>query len=265
MPTAEAGFSADGRYRLYLDVWQGAVSGNSSRIDWRLNAVKFEGSGFWRTNVDSGWSVSVAGGNWSGAWAYDFRGSTPKTITIATGNIWVGHDGNGYLNIWYSAWAEMRSGQGSAAPSGGPWGLPRIARRPYAPSTPAIGTVLPTSVALSWSPPGDNGGTGITGYEIQRATNAAFTAGVVTTGVGGATSATLTGLTPATDYWFRVRAINGAGAGDWSGVSTARPLGAARVRYGGTWRTAIPYVRQGGVWRISVPYVNDDGTWRNAG
>jgi hypothetical protein len=59
-----------------------------------------------------------------------------------------------------------------------------------------------------------------TGYEVQRATNAAFTAGVVTVPMG-LVEADITGLTPGVQHWFRVRAVNGGGAGPWSAAVTA--------------------------------------------
>ena len=59
---------------------------------------------------------------------------------------------------------------------------------------------------LTWSDNSSNE----TGFTIQRATNALFTQGLTTANVGAnVTTLTQTGLTPNTQYWFRIRANNG--------------------------------------------------------
>lgn len=62
------------------------------------------------------------------------------------------------------------------------------------------------SVILSWTDNSNNE----TGFTIQRATNAAFTAGLNTVTVGAnVTTLTQTGLSRNTDYYYRIRANNG--------------------------------------------------------
>jgi FtsP/CotA-like multicopper oxidase with cupredoxin domain len=62
------------------------------------------------------------------------------------------------------------------------------------------------SVVVQWTDNSNNE----TGFTIQRATNAGFTTGVATTNAAAnATTATVTGLSRNTTYWFRVRANNG--------------------------------------------------------
>jgi hypothetical protein len=65
-----------------------------------------------------------------------------------------------------------------------------------------------TNVTLNWEPPFSDGGSPITSYTVERATNSTFTSGVVTfTGVTGR-STVVTGLTNGTNYFFRVAAVN---------------------------------------------------------
>lgn len=65
-----------------------------------------------------------------------------------------------------------------------------------------------TNVSLRWTAPSSDGGSPITGYTLQRATNSTFTAGLVTTtGIVG-TSTVITGLTNGVRLWFRVAAVN---------------------------------------------------------
>ncbi len=105
---------------------------------------------------------------------------------------------------------------------------------PAAPSTP---TVVPsvdgTSATVSFSD-GDNGGAGITSRTLQRATNAAFTTGVATVGVGN--SALIVGLTPGVTYYWRATNTNAVGQSPWSGVrAAAQPSPAV-----GRWNSGAP-------------------------
>jgi len=75
----------------------------------------------------------------------------------------------------------------------------------YTPTLPTVGTVTPTvdsatKVTCDW-PDVVNA----TGYIIERATNVGFTTGVVAF-TSTASVFQVTGLTTATQYWFRVRA-----------------------------------------------------------
>ena len=88
-----------------------------------------------------------------------------------------------------------------------------------------VGTVTPTAgntqVDLSWSAP-SNGGSSITDYVIEHSTdNASFT--TFSDGTSTATTATVTGLTNGTQYYFRVSAVNAIGTGTASSSVTATP------------------------------------------
>jgi hypothetical protein len=94
---------------------------------------------------------------------------------------------------------------------------------PAAPTalTATAGAVGSGAVTLSWT---DNA-TNETGYTVQRATNATFTTGLVTTAVPGAitvspTSYTLSGMTKGTMYFFRVAATNAAGNSAYVATTT---------------------------------------------
>jgi hypothetical protein len=90
----------------------------------------------------------------------------------------------------------------------------------------APGAVGSGAVTLGWVDNASNE----TGYTIQRATNATFTTGLVTTAVPGAitvspTSYVLSGMTKGTKYFFRVAATNASGTSAYvaSTVTVAVP------------------------------------------
>ena len=67
-------------------------------------------------------------------------------------------------------------------------------------------------IALTWTAPTAS----VTGYVLQRSTDAAFTAPVVVATSGTTTSATDSGLAGVTIYFYRVAAVNPVGQSDWS-------------------------------------------------
>ncbi|MCW2929849.1 MAG: hypothetical protein JWM19_811, partial [Actinomycetia bacterium] len=93
---------------------------------------------------------------------------------------------------------------------------------PYAlPGAPTIGSVSAgdSAATVSWSAPASNGGAAITGYVVTP-----YIAGVAQaaqTFSSAATSESVTGLTPGTSYTFRVAAVNAAGTGPASAMSSA--------------------------------------------
>jgi hypothetical protein len=84
------------------------------------------------------------------------------------------------------------------------------------PSKPENVTATPGdgAVTLNWSPPADDGGNEVTGYEVSRG-NGAWGAS------SGETSHTFDGLTNGTAYSFHVRAVNAVGASDTETANAA--------------------------------------------
>jgi subtilisin family serine protease len=98
---------------------------------------------------------------------------------------------------------------------------------PAAPSS-LTGVGFNQSVRLTWVAPGFNGGEAITDYVVEYATpNAGSNTPVWSTfadGVSVTTTATVTGLTNATQYQFRVSAVNAVGRGAASSTVTVAPV-----------------------------------------
>lgn len=91
----------------------------------------------------------------------------------------------------------------------------RVASQP-SPPTPTSGNL---QVSLSWTAPADNG-TPISDYKVYFSTSAGGTYTLFNDGVSTATSATVTGLTNGTQYFFKISAVNEAGESLLSNAST---------------------------------------------
>jgi subtilisin family serine protease len=77
------------------------------------------------------------------------------------------------------------------------------------------------SATVSWTPPADNGGAAITGYDVQYSANGGpWTPASDAFHHSTATTQVVTGLTNGISYVFRVAAINHAGTGAYSTSST---------------------------------------------
>jgi DNA-binding beta-propeller fold protein YncE len=79
-------------------------------------------------------------------------------------------------------------------------------------------------VTLTWTAPANNG-SAITDYIVEYGETVGFpgNAQVFADGTSSLTGATVTGLVNATEYSFRVAAVNGVGQGPYSNVDTATP------------------------------------------
>ena len=99
--------------------------------------------------------------------------------------------------------------------------------QPDKPAKPTVSATSGSSTSLdvSWTEPGLNGGPEITGYEVQYQSRASATdpwgTAVDWPHTGTTTTTTITGLTADTEYQVQVRALNGETPSDWSDYSDA--------------------------------------------
>ena len=93
---------------------------------------------------------------------------------------------------------------------------------PAAPCAPRItdGTVGNRSVVVGWTPPGDNGGSTVTGYTVSTSPSSS---GCTTP--SGTTTCTVSGLSAGQTYVFSVQATNAIGVSRSSVSYTGRPIG----------------------------------------
>jgi Ca2+-binding RTX toxin-like protein len=91
------------------------------------------------------------------------------------------------------------------------------------PGAPTIGAPARgnASVTVGWTPPANNGGSAITGYEVRVLNAANAPVGPLRTAVPPAKSVLVTGLVNGATYRFQVRAVNGVAAGAYSALSVA--------------------------------------------
>jgi FtsP/CotA-like multicopper oxidase with cupredoxin domain len=109
----------------------------------------------------------------------------------------------------------VNGGGSSAETTSGLAGVPAVPPAPSNLTGSAAATNNKASVALSWT---DNS-LDETGFTLQRATDAAFTAGLSTsTLAANAVAETQTGLSRGTTYHYRIAAFNLGGASAWSNV-----------------------------------------------
>ena len=106
----------------------------------------------------------------------------------------------------------------------GAWSTPPVEGTPDTlPGAPEISSVVPgdEELTITWTEP-ENRGSAITRYDIEY--SAAKSGTPTTVGTGTATTATISGdLMNGFGYTIRVRAVNGAGKGEWSAPEEGMP------------------------------------------
>ncbi|AWY04857.1 minor tail protein [Microbacterium phage Floof] len=268
MATFDAEFGSRPGHVLRLTLDQGTQSqaGNWTDVVWNLYLVRTSAPALTWAGDAYPWEVSLSGEVFRGASPYDFRSSS--VIHIGSGIKRMGHDAGGYSTI-----------VGYAAFNGGPLGYTRVdasmnlSRIPKPPGAPLItGSVngIPlgpqdvkaSSCMVRFSGTTD-GGSAITGWEIQYAENAAFTDNPKTIASNGQT--TITGLKAGTTYYFRARGRNGVGWGAYSVTVSARTIAALYFSNGTSWLPAEVYVSDGTSWSPAEVLISDGTTWSPAG
>ena len=97
-------------------------------------------------------------------------------------------------------------------------------------ATPGYGRIV-----LSWTAPADNGGAAITSYRIERENDDATWTRQATVPEHSDTLGPTTGRSNATEYTYRIFAINVAGDSDWTSASAltlANPIAAPAAPVG---------------------------------
>ena len=117
-----------------------------------------------------------------------------------------------------------------------------------------------TEIDLSWTAPSSDGGAAITGYKIEVSTDNSSWSDLVADTSSTTTSYSHTGLTAGTTRYYRVSAINSAGAGTASNVANATTDSAPAPTSADLRLSPGGWARSPGSPRISIQaYIHNDG------
>jgi prepilin-type N-terminal cleavage/methylation domain-containing protein len=196
--------------------------------------------GAWRTSINQNQvksELAAAASAMESSRNFDagYPGSVPPTyagnddVTVSGGSSDAGKsyclDGVSVANNAIQFYIDNTIQQSGAA--AGTCATRTLQNAPTIPSNIVLGSPTASSVALTWT-----GATGATGYVTQCASDPAFIYGLKETSVGTSTNATITGLTPSSSFYCRVKASNNAGVSAWSATSnstTSNQLGSLPV------------------------------------
>jgi fibronectin type 3 domain-containing protein len=179
------------------------------------------------TTIALSWSAPASNGGSpiTGYKVYRGTASGGETLLTTVGLVTSLVDATGIVNgttYYYkvsavnAAGESTRSNEASAIPAGPP-GAPTLTS-----ATAANG-----SVALAWSSPASNGGSGVTGYRIYRGTTSGGE--TLLTTLGAVSSFTDAGVVNGTAYYYKVSALNSVGEGTLSNEQLATPAASATV------------------------------------
>lgn len=214
--------------------------------------------------TSTGWIAAFTDGANNGA-AIDSRqlgySSSPGTASYPA--VIIASDGSTQFSGFqagstYYVWARTHNSQGYS-----PWSGRRTVvthRIPDAPDPVLLSLITQSTMRTAFNGNG-NGGTAVTQWQLGYGTSStAPQISVTSTG-----TLDISGLLPATTYYFWARGLNSVGWGPYSARTSARTVGGARVLVGGVWKEAIPYVRVGGIWKVAQPWGKIAGVWKKTG
>ncbi len=150
-------------------------------------------------------------------------GNTWSTVTPNTGSASTTYSDSGLgASTAYSYRVSAINSVGTSSPSNIASATTSTQMFPPQPPTNLSATAISSSqINLSWSAPGNNGGSPIVGYKIERSTNGGAWSTIVSNTGSTSTMYTNTGLLPLMTYSYRVSAINGIGTSTPSNVASA--------------------------------------------
>ena len=173
-------------------------------------------------------TISVSWAPVATATGYELqRGASPSGPFSALGNPGAAvttYDDTGLVTgaSWsYQVRATGPGGPSVWSPAASATTLAAPATAPAAPSGLLAAAGADGVVALTWTDNSSNE----SGFEVERSPSAIGPYARVTTAPAGATSFTDTGLASLATYFYRVRAVNGAGASPWSAIASAQSGG----------------------------------------
>jgi uncharacterized repeat protein (TIGR02543 family) len=221
---AVSGLSASTTYYYRVRAYNGAgTSGNSGTIT--VTTVPAA------PTATAATSITAAGfsANWNAS-----TGATGYRLDVATNSGFTsfvtGYNDRNVNNVTTYAVSGLTAGTTyyyrvrayNGTGTGGNSGTITVTTVPPAPTATAASSITAIGFSANWS-----AATGATGYRLDVAVDSFFTnfvAGYSNLNVGAPTTQSVSGLNPATVYYYRVRAYNGAGTSGDSNTVTVTTL-----------------------------------------
>lgn len=262
MSSGSAPLNGSGPQEIWISVSRTGQSYSGNYSTYQIT-VKYlaKGWGSWSGSTQY-WSANAGGETWSGTFVIGSPGTSDITLLSDTWNR--SHNSSGYGSS-FTATAAINTdhssiGDGSVSVTES--AAPRIPKPPAQQGAPTISNIAPTSMTVKWPASTNNNGAAIERYQLQRATNSAFTTGVSTSTFGASTlQMNVTGLTPSTSYWYRDRAENSQGWGAWSSSTQTKTLSGFYVWNGSAWKPGEALVWNGTAWVSGEVFIWDGTAW----
>jgi hypothetical protein len=198
---------------------------SGSRIGGTLLTATAEDRELYGPEKTTSVALLVRAGQMTGDAALVSRGRemTVFTLQAALGeDVPLGKLNGQYLQRLHSAVARLAGTSSAPTPPVPPAPTPTAPTPPAAPGSLTAQVISSSEIALAWADNSSNEDS----FRIERSISGGAYQEIVTVGAG-VTAARIAGLTPATKYGFRVRAVNAAGASAYSPVATASTLAAS--------------------------------------
>lgn len=204
--------------------------------------------------------------------AYDYGLTWSGVVNgVGVGGTFRYNPGSGYqlLGAWgvgYSQTVSFTKTQNSGSSGlGGPSTVSGYFARatiPGASTVLGISAITPNSAHISFAGPSDNGGSAIDNYLVRWSITNPPWAGAYSDAWDIDGQYDITGLSPGVTYYTCVYTHNGVGFANPSNVVAFTTVAPVRVKVGGVWKYAVPYVKVAGVWKLAEPYVKVGGVWK---
>src|SRR2546422_118877 len=211
----------------FTDEWSTTVTGFSYTINWVNASPQNLQATAGNSQINLTWSAPSNNDIYPPTNYKIYRSTSSGTETVLTtlGNVNSYTDTpviNGQAYYYYVTAGNPygdspASNEVSATPSNG-----SSSTAPQPPTGLKATTVSPSQINLIWTAPTNNGGSAITGYQIQRSSDGGLSWPTLVSNTNSAvTTYSDTGLSPGINYGYRVSAINSVGGGAPSNSASA--------------------------------------------